>query len=76
MSFSKQRSAVDGKYPFETVASFSCNLGYYLSGTKEATCESSGKWNKDYPECKSGKEIVLYFDSFTQPLPMNFMYCL
>ena len=61
VNFSKQQSAVDGRYPFETVASFSCNLGYYLSETKEATCESSGEWNKDYPECKLGKEMNIIF---------------
>ena len=51
---------MDGKYPFETVASFSCNLGFYLDGEKELTCESSGDWNMDmddpdYPDCRFSK---------------------
>ena len=52
-----QQSAVDGRYPLETLASFSCNEGYYLSGTEETTCQTSGKWNMDRPECNLGKEM-------------------
>ena len=47
----------DGRYTFDTVASFSCNEGYYLSGTEETTCQTSGKWNMDHPECNLGKEM-------------------
>ena len=44
-------------YPFDTVASFSCNQGYYLSRTEETTCQTTGKWNMDPPECTIGKEM-------------------
>ena len=46
-----------GRYPFDTVASFSCNEGYSLSGNEEITCQTSGNWNMDPPECNARKEM-------------------
>ena len=59
VSYSNEPSEVDGKYPFATVASFSCNIEYYVSRSEEATCESSGNWNMDPPECKPSKYIYI-----------------
>ena len=36
----------DGRYPVNTIASFTCNDEYYLDGDLTATCESSGNWNQ------------------------------
>ena len=33
---------VDGGYPVDTEASFSCNSGYQRSGSSSATCQTSG----------------------------------
>ena len=51
----------NGSYPYDTVASFSCNEGYYLSGNEEITCQTSGNWNMDTPVCNLGKEMSRTF---------------
>ena len=56
MDFSDQQSEVGEGYPLETVASFSCNEGYNLSGPDDVTCELPGEWNRDQdPQCNLGK---------------------
>ena len=48
-------SAVNGEYPVNTVASFTCNSGYALSGSESSTCETSGTWNEQYQMCNQGE---------------------
>ena len=45
-------SEENGRYLVNTVASFSCNSGYYQNGVNSATCETSGNWNKEIPTCE------------------------
>ena len=42
---------MNGGYPVNTVASFSCNSGYQ-NGANSATCEASGNWNEEIPTCE------------------------
>ena len=44
--------ADDGRYPMNTIATFTCNDEYYIDGNPTATCESSGNWNQQ-PICRS-----------------------
>ena len=39
------------RYPVDTVATFSCNSGYSLSGSSTRTCQTSGNWNQATPTC-------------------------
>ena len=48
-----------GEYPVDTVASFTCDFRYYLSGAGSITCQTSGKWNAESPMCKSNKSYAL-----------------
>ena len=45
-------SAEKGRYLVNTVASFSCDPGYYQNGSNSATCEASGNWNEQTPTCE------------------------
>ena len=38
-------------YPVKTVASFTCNDGYFLMGSDSTTCQTSGNWNHNTPSC-------------------------
>ena len=48
-------SAMNGEYPVNTVASFTCNSGYALSGSESSTCETSGTWNEQDQMCNQGE---------------------
>ena len=43
-------------YPIGTVATFSCQSGYSLSGSSTRTCGSSGSWTSQSPSCNLGKK--------------------
>ena len=46
-------------YPANTVAYFSCDAGYVLSGPRSITCNSDGQaWNLLPPICTKGIKIV------------------
>ena len=45
-------SEENGRYLADTVASFSCNSGYYRNGPNSRTCETSGNWNEEIPTCE------------------------
>ncbi|WAR13229.1 SVEP1-like protein, partial [Mya arenaria] len=36
---------------FEATASFSCNDGYFLTGSPDATCNATGQWDSPLPNC-------------------------
>ena len=48
---SYNENSVDGGYPMDTVASFSCNSGYHRVGAGSSTCQSPGRWNNAIPRC-------------------------
>ena len=37
-----------------TVATYSCDVGYSLSGDSERTCQGSGMWSGAVPVCNRG----------------------
>ena len=43
-------------HPVGTVASFSCNSGFTLSGTSISNCDRSGSWTGQPPRCNKGNE--------------------
>ena len=53
-------------YYVNTMASFSCNPGYSLSGSDSSICLMSegGTWNEQMPECIEGDEIITVFCLF------------
>ena len=50
-------------YYVDTMASFSCNFGYSLSGSDSSICQISGggTWNPHIPICIQGDEITTLF---------------
>ena len=53
------RDSVNGRYPVDTRASFSCNPGYSRSGSSSRTCQTSGNWNQQMPRCNQSKVIFV-----------------
>ena len=56
---------VSGRFPLNTVASFSCNGGYHREGCESTTCRisgTSGEWDqiKHLPTCKKGNKVKIY----------------
>ena len=49
-----QQKRPDGKYPVYTVATYTCNDGYVLSGSDSNTCQTSGDWQQGNPNCNRG----------------------
>jgi hypothetical protein len=37
-----------------TLATYTCNAGYFLSGESERNCQGSGVWSGDVPVCTRG----------------------
>ena len=44
-------SVTNGEYPVDTVASFTCNDGYYRLGSGSRTCQTTGSWDQTTPTC-------------------------
>ncbi len=36
---------------YQSIASYSCNTGYILSGVQSQTCQDNGQWSGSAPEC-------------------------
>ena len=53
---SYDNNAVNGRYPVDTKASFSCDSGYTRYGSTSRICHTSGNWNNKTPTCR--KEIL------------------
>ena len=51
--------AGDGRYPEETIATFTCNPLHIINGDDSTTCETSGNWSHQTPIC-IGIEIKLF----------------
>ena len=52
-------SAVSGQYPVYTVASLTCNQGYYRGVTEVTTCQTSRDWEQPLPMCYDSNENIL-----------------
>ena len=48
--------AGDGRYPVETIATFTCNPLHSLFGDNSLICETSSSWSHQTPTC-TGNEI-------------------
>ena len=48
-----------GGYPVGTVASFSCDHGFYLSSIISTTCDVSGTWSQNHPRCIQCNENII-----------------
>ena len=61
-------SAVSGQnpklqYPVNTVASLTCNQGYYRGVKEVTTCQASGNWEQPLPMCyDSNRNITQSFN--------------
>ena len=54
-----ESALTNGEYPVDTVATFTCDFRYYLSGSESITCQTSGEWNAESPMCKSNNSYAL-----------------
>ena len=50
-------NAVSQSYTVDTVASFSCNRGYSLSGSTSRTCQTSRLWTSELPTCSQSDNL-------------------
>lgn len=41
----------DTNYLLGSTINFTCNAGYELTGSEERTCQVSGAWSGDTPQC-------------------------
>ena len=64
-----------GRYPVDTVATFSCNRGYSQSESSSRTCQTSGNWNQATPTCNQSKSKNIqspkYINIYLQILQSN-----
>ena len=56
-------SAIDGRYRFGTIASFTCSDGYIRNGLESSICRfSTSEWTDELPTCIGNNlNIVLCF---------------
>ena len=57
IAYTKLPSIVDGTYPQNTIANFSCNDGFSKTGPEIRTCQASGKWDKGNQWCRIGNDF-------------------
>ena len=55
---------VNNEYHVDTVATFTCNYGYSLSGSESSRCATSGNWNKETPKCNLSTKNHIYHFNF------------
>ena len=55
-----ESSDINGQYPVDTMASFSCSSGFSLTGSESSICQMSGHWRQQSQMCKAGKESNFY----------------
>ena len=66
VSFDRDQAS-DGRYPAETIATFTCNSLHSLYGDDSATCETSSSWSHQTPTCTGNemkfthRDIVFHF---------------
>ena len=65
----------DGRFYVGTKAYFWCNSGYYRSGDRSRTCQSSGNWNGQTPTCKRKKRVINQTNYFLY-YPLYSVHCI
>ena len=58
------KSKVNGRYPVDTLASFTCNDGYSKGGSDNRRCLASGNWDGDDQTCNKGNNINWFLFSY------------
>ena len=43
---------------YNSVVTYTCDVGYTLQGSKSRTCQSSGLWNGSVPQCNRELKLV------------------
>ena len=56
---------MNGGYPVDTKASFSCNRGYALSKTTYRICQTYGRWNELSPTCNQSNGKLTFSKIFS-----------
>ena len=51
-------TAVNGRYPVDTEATFTCNNDYTRNGCEQTSCETSGNWGHSTPTCDKSKFLI------------------
>ena len=51
-------TAVNGRYPVDTEATFTCNDGYTRNGCDKTSCETSGSWGHSTPTCDTSNFLI------------------
>ena len=49
---------VNGRYPVNTKATFSCNSRYTRDGSNSSTCNTLGEWDQQTPACNLSINIL------------------
>ena len=50
-----------GRYPWHTVATYTCHLGTTLLGSNSNTCQTSGHWQNSNPVCVlRGRKAIIH----------------
>ena len=45
---------------YQSIADYTCNAGYQLSGAATVTCEANAQWSSPPPLCDSELSILVY----------------
>ena len=62
------KSPVEGGYPVDTIAVFTCKHGYYHNDSFLSFCQTSGHWTQETPTCIQSNEnhIDLCYCNFNE----------
>ena len=52
-----ESALLSGRFPLDTVASFTCNYGYSISGLQLQTCQPNEASDNPAPTCTQSKEF-------------------
>ena len=45
---------------YNSVVTYTCDVGYTLQGSNSRTCQSSGQWSGSVPQCNRELDYVLF----------------
>ena len=49
---------------YNSVVTYTCDVGYALQGSNSRTCQSSGQWSGSLPQCQRMLSIVFWYYRF------------
>ena len=59
---------------YNSVVTYTCDVGYTLQGSNSRTCQSSGQWSGSVPQCQR-KFIRFQILTFTDRIKINILIC-